>query len=198
MVKSKAEAKEKIIIATTELIKEYGDISKITIRDIAVKAEVGVGLINYHFQTKENLIDLCILRIISYFIEELESLYKDTEMNPIGKLKHAFKLKCAYVAANPEIARISMLLDLNSDSEGDNTDRAARVHFKGLREIFGYRKTDGELFVILHTLMASIQGAFLRNNVFKAHTGIDFFDDDQRESFIDSLIDELIGGGELC
>ncbi len=53
MVKQDKGIKEKIIHATIELIKKHGDISKITVRDIAANAGVGIGLINYHFQTKD-------------------------------------------------------------------------------------------------------------------------------------------------
>lgn len=192
MSKVKNIAREKIIHITTELIKEYEDISKITIRDIAVKAQVGSGLINYHFQTKENLIGICIQRIISQFIDEIERLYDNLEMSPIDKLKYVFKAKCAFIVANPIISKTSMMLDLNTATLDDNTDQAARVHFKVLKEIYGDRKTDREIFVILHIMMSSIQVTFLRNDVIKVYTDIDFSDKEQREFYIDSLIDRVL------
>lgn len=194
MNKTKAEAaQEKIIKVTTQLIKEYGDINKITIRDIANKAEVGIGLINYHFQTKENLIELCILKIISKFLEGIEEMYHNLEMSPIDKLKHMYKAKCDFVVSYPGISKISILLDLNSSGLNGNTDQAAKANFQVLKEIYGDRKTDSELFIILHTLMSSFQFAFLRSDVFKAQTGIDFYDKEQRERFINLLIDTVIG-----
>lgn len=46
--------KEVIIHATTELIRESdGNITKITSRKIAGRAEVGLGLINYHLEVKK-------------------------------------------------------------------------------------------------------------------------------------------------
>lgn len=51
--------KEVIIDVTTELIRENnGNVTKITSRKIAERAEVGLGLINYHFGSKENLITI--------------------------------------------------------------------------------------------------------------------------------------------
>ena len=48
------EIKEQIINAAIDLIKETnGSIDKITIRQIAKRAGVGVGLINYHFQSNQ-------------------------------------------------------------------------------------------------------------------------------------------------
>jgi AcrR family transcriptional regulator len=44
------------LAAATALIAESGgDIARWTVRAIAERAQVGAGLINYHFQTKENL-----------------------------------------------------------------------------------------------------------------------------------------------
>ena len=52
---STEDEKEVIIKATTELIQENdGNITKITSRRIAERAGVGLGLINYHFESKEN------------------------------------------------------------------------------------------------------------------------------------------------
>ncbi len=57
--------KEKLIMVTIELITGGGgNIEDITTRAIAQKAGVGVGLVNYHFQTKDNLIEICVGRII--------------------------------------------------------------------------------------------------------------------------------------
>ena len=56
--------KNRIIEATTELIEQYnGSIKDITARMIAAKAEVGLGLISYHFRSKEKLITECVQRI---------------------------------------------------------------------------------------------------------------------------------------
>lgn len=58
--------KEVIIGVTTELIQENnGNITRITSRKIAERAGVGLGLINYHFGSKENLITICVQRIIN-------------------------------------------------------------------------------------------------------------------------------------
>lgn len=63
--------KNRIIEATTELIEQYnGSIKDITARMIAAKAGVGLGLINYHFGSKEKLITECVQRIIGKVVTE--------------------------------------------------------------------------------------------------------------------------------
>ena len=60
------EAKELIIQASIELIEaSEGNIRNITARSIADKSGVSLGLINYHFGSKDKLIAICCNRIIN-------------------------------------------------------------------------------------------------------------------------------------
>jgi AcrR family transcriptional regulator len=64
-MKSSEQVRQKIIDVTIDLINNSnGAIEAITTRSISQKAGIGVGLINYHFQTKENLIEICVQKII--------------------------------------------------------------------------------------------------------------------------------------
>ena len=72
MVKN-ANVKNRIIEVTTELIEKHnGNIKDITARMIATKADVGLGLINYHFGSKEKLITECVQRIIGKVVTEFQ------------------------------------------------------------------------------------------------------------------------------
>lgn len=87
--------REKIIEVTTELIIEsQGDLSQVTARKIANRAEVGLGLIHYHFESKDQLITECVQRIINKEIRTF--VPQDTEYsdNPI----EADKQRLAYWA----------------------------------------------------------------------------------------------------
>ena len=62
----KDETKELILRETIQLIREKdGDLSKVTARLIAERAGVSLGLINYHFSNKDNLILECTQMIIN-------------------------------------------------------------------------------------------------------------------------------------
>ena len=68
-----ANVKNRIIEVTTELIEKHnGNIKDITARMIATKADVGLGLINYHFGSKEKLITECVQRIIEKVVTEFQ------------------------------------------------------------------------------------------------------------------------------
>ncbi len=105
------EIKEKLLDVTMELIKEKkGNLNNITLREIAKRAKTGVGLINYHFQSKKNLIDLCVQRIISGVIVGAKA---DMEkLSPMEKLKTSVKIPIDFLMENPDISKISILSDL--------------------------------------------------------------------------------------
>lgn len=68
-MKKTRDVKEIIIQATTALIEENsGHVQRITARTIAERAGGGLGLINYPFTSKENLITICVQRIIGNVI----------------------------------------------------------------------------------------------------------------------------------
>ncbi|MBP5331919.1 MAG: helix-turn-helix transcriptional regulator [Lachnospiraceae bacterium] len=69
---SAKETKEKILKCTTELILERGgDISNVTIRTIAARAGIGVGLTNHYFESKEQLVEECIESVFAELFEML-------------------------------------------------------------------------------------------------------------------------------
>ena len=69
---SAKETKDRIIKCTTDLILERdGDIDNVTIRMIAARAGIGVGLANHYFQSKEQLVSECIDRVFSELFEML-------------------------------------------------------------------------------------------------------------------------------
>ena len=81
---SAKETKEKILKCTTELLLERGgDIGNVTIRTIAARAGIGVGLTNHYFSSKEQLIEECIESVFSELFEMLggEGSYKPSEIH---------------------------------------------------------------------------------------------------------------------
>ena len=60
------------------------------------------------------------------------------------------------------------------------------------REIYGEKKTEQEIWIIAHTVLAGARQAFLRTEVLRKKTGYDFFVKKQRDEFLDKLIDNVI------
>lgn len=191
---SEINAKEKIINETISLIQEGKNVDEITIRKIAERANAGIGLINYHFNTKENLINHCVRIIVSQIIGKFNPIYNSLDCTPVEKLKYMAKSTSNFMVTNAGISRISILHDFQEGSIEDNTIRSSEAYYQIFREIFGDKKSERELKIMLQMFVATIQVTFLHSEVYKEYSGIDFFDKKEREAFIDDFLDILLKG----
>lgn len=192
-MKNTVDVKEKLIAVTKELILQAnGEFEKITIRSIAEKAGVGVGLINYHFQTKENLIEQCVQDVITTDIKNFHPNIDFKNMSPLERINISAKGVADFLVDNKEMSRISILGDLKNPSSMDNT----------FKTITGFLYTftgspncdDTNIKQLAFMLCAVMQSAFLRNDVNLEILGFDFFDKKDRDNFIDLLTTKIFGG----
>lgn len=188
VVKQKADIRRKIIDATIGLMKEHGDISLITMRDIAARAGTGAGLINYHFQTKENLISVCSLEMIGSALAQMQAMSQAMQMTAVERLFQLSKGIAEFMAMNEGIARVSITSDITSPKASDNTAQLAWMLLPLVKEICGPGKSDTELMLMLHAFISAIESAFLRRDVLAKTIGFNFARQEQREKFIRDCI----------
>jgi len=139
-MKYHSEIQEKIIEATISLIENSeGLIENITMRAIAQKADVAVGLINYHFTSKKNLIEVCVQRIISHvmrtfsgteYVDDGESVGDKSGGDMASFTTSVF----TFLVKHPEISKISMLSDLSQPSTESNSSVSYRAILKALHQ----------------------------------------------------------------
>ncbi len=181
--------KEKLVEVTTDLIKEKkGNLNNITIREIAKRAEVGVGLINYHFQSKENLINLCVQRIISGVIVTAKADMSD--LSPLDRVKASAKIPIDFLMENPDISRISILGDFIEGHPDDNTFQTLARYFYYVRQA----DTSADNFFKAIFFIHGLQGIFLRWELYKDK--FDFSDKVERDRLMDMLEERIFGGKE--
>lgn len=203
MTKRDTETRDKIIEAASQLIREQGGTESVTTRDIAARAGVGVGLINYHFQTKEHLLDLCIQRIISRVIDGFDALTRSVDLPPVDKLRFLLKQNMRFLVENPGISRASILHDIHTPGGGDNTAQTLQAYLPVVRaalaslsrsypsETCGEEVDEGHVVAITHCLIYTLQILFLRGGAGALTSGCDPADPEQRDRFIDALIDRM-------
>lgn len=80
--------KERILEETLKLISEEG-FDNVTIRKIAKRANVNVALINYHFGSKNKLLNIALKKILSVLMETF-SLLENEKVDPLGRLRSFF------------------------------------------------------------------------------------------------------------
>lgn len=184
-------AKEKIIEVTIDLIqKANGEVHKITTRTIAKEAGVGIGLINYHFESKNKLIEICVQRIISDVIKSFKPDVND-ELSSINRLKKVTKMVASFLIENPSVAKISILGDMNAPKAADNTMKTVNGFLFSMGD---YDIPKEEKMLLSFGLTSILQAAFLRKDTMKESFGFDFNNKKEREIFIDFMVDRLFGG----
>ncbi|PJI09227.1 MULTISPECIES: TetR/AcrR family transcriptional regulator [Clostridium] len=184
-------AKEKIIEVTIDLIQNAnGEIHKITTRAIAKQAGIGVGLVNYHFESKNKLIEICVQRIISDVIRSFKPKINN-ELDSIDRIKKVTKMVADFLIQNPSVSKISILGDMNTPSTVDNTMQTVKGFLISMED---YNFPKEEKMLLSFALTSILQAVFLRKNITKESFGFDFNNKEERESFIDFMIDKLFGG----
>lgn len=184
--------KEHIMDVTTQLIQESGgDINRITIRRIAERAQVGLGLINYHFGSKDKLLLECTQRIINNVVHCFTPEKKDYgEYGDRYRLADWAKQVYDFLFKNRVISMMSILGDMqdyHTACNSVNTQRGFALALANLTD-------DKQKKMLVFTLTSTMQAAFLSGEYSKEILGYDLYQKEERDSFIDTVVEMLFSG----
>lgn len=187
--------KELIIQATLELIREKGEqISDITVREICQKADVGLGLVNYHFGNKDKLIDLCVERIINGIVDKFHSIQKETEgLAPFERLDYLGNMTFTFLFEHYAISKISILSDMRMPGEDDNTHRTYLAYLplvSACRPDWDKETLARKTF----SLITVMQQSFLRHKVIVQLYGTDLTVPEERMKFHRAILHDILEG----
>ncbi|MDF2512000.1 MAG: transcriptional regulator [Herbinix sp.] len=185
---TKEQATQQLIIDTAKaLLEETEDIDKITVRQIAQRADVGIGLINYHFKSKDNLLSIAIGDTMANIILNFSKSDNYAELDPIEKLRELLKELYTLSDKKDNIMRFILSRDIMSGN------MQTPLHLIPLlKQIFGNKKDDMGLRILALQILYPIQVTGLNRDAFYMYSGIDVSDKEQRNRFIDNLINNLI------
>lgn len=194
-MKDKTNLKETIIYATTELIQECnGDVNKITLRKISERAGVGLGLINYHFGSKEQLIVLCVQRIINNvvmcFSPDKKTYDEKDGLEDKDRLEDWAKQVYDFLFENYAISSISILGDMQNYHVKSNSVYTQKGFSMAIQNDISEEKKR----LLAFMLTSSMQVAFLSGNTSKEILGYDLRIKRERDSFVESLVKLLFIG----
>lgn len=192
-MKNTKEVKERIIKAATELIEESGgNTESITSRKIAERANVALGLINYHFANKDNLISICTKRMLSgiimCFLPDDDGVEVLTDKEQVAQRA---KKVMDYIFRYPSVSSISTLDDL-----GDYTMRGNSVAIqKGFSLAINKKTMDEDTKrLLVFMLTSAIQTAFLARGVSKEVLGYDVTVKEERDACAQRMAEILFEG----
>jgi len=163
------------------------DPDRITIRQIAEQAEVGIGLVNYHFQSKENLFKQAVDTAAGQIEDRWQHSLDPTIADPVERLKAMLKANARVGTDNLKYARISIQHEL---LHGEIS--VPQVILPVLREIYAGEKDEPAVRMIAFSLVTTLQVIFLRQRAFRRCAGIAMFDEDQRDLWIEQLVDQIL------
>ncbi len=174
-IENHSDIKEKIINTTISLIeRSNGIVENITVREIAHKADVAVGLINYHFGSKKNLIEICVQRIISHVMETFSEKGNSSDKEN-GASRNDVDIASftasvfTFLINNPEISKISMLGDLSQP----NIESNSSVSYKAIFKVIPDAEPENIRKIKAFILLSTIQSAFLNRLISNDLLGFD-------------------------
>lgn len=186
------DAKGRIVRAAIELMQQAGCAEELTMRLIAERAGVGVGLVNYHFQTKERLLEQAVQVYIAEVISSWPARHQAKD--PVERLKSMLKATARFLSEHANVSRISIHQDLLHPSPGDHSIQTIEAMLPVLREAVGGGARESDLRLMGVQLTALLQVFFLRKDVCREYTGVDFDSGRQRDRLVEQLVDQVLSG----
>lgn len=95
--------KRKLLDATELLVSENG-FDKVSVRDITGAVKANVAAVNYHFGSREGLMDLVMLRLLEPLCEERSNALEQAERQRGGKMAPLEEIVGAFTKALPATA----------------------------------------------------------------------------------------------
>lgn len=181
------EGSERILQATVELLRSAGA-KGLTVRRIADKAGVGVGLINYHFGTKARLLEAAAERMLASS-GDVEAPGLASRLDPDTRLRRMLRARMRWLEADPALA--GMLAE-EVLAAGELSDVEALLG--PLAEGQGRRRTEMELRMMSLLLWSFPAVLALHATEFGRFLGVDLRQWPGRETALDVLTRLLLGG----
>ena len=181
------DAKENIFQAASRLVAEGKDEGQITTRAIAAVAGVNSALVNYYFQSKENLLSCVVATMMGDIIKRF-SKPDDKKADMVWRLKNMLTGTAEAAFRHRNICKIAISQELKAGCRN-----SCIMVMPFLRGILPSRE-DGDLVIIALQLMLPFHYIVLYPELYGDYLGTDFFDRDRREATIGRMVDCLLPG----
>jgi AcrR family transcriptional regulator len=187
MKQDEASAKKKILHAAIELISEGKNERQITMRQIALRAGVNLALVNYYFQTKDNLLSQAVGIMMDDIIEKTA---KDgyTDADAQKSLRDMLLTTADAAFKHRNISAIAISAELKS-----NCENSCKLVKPLLKDILP-ECSESDLRIIALQLMIPFHHIVLNPEYYGRYLDTDFYDDNKRQQKINQMVDCVLAG----
>lgn len=186
MKQDKANAKAKIYQATLELLDSGEDASQISTRQIANKAGVNVALINYYYQSKENLLSEVVGKMMEGIIDQVPKGVGGPK-NAESRLRNILISTADAAFRHENICKVAIMTELKK-----GCGNSCAMILPLLEEILNGCKAD--LDIIALQLMLPFHHIALEPDLYGRLLDTDFFDKSKRDQKINQIFDCVLAG----
>lgn len=189
-MEKKTKSRDLILNTTIELLLEKIDRNDETskppsFREIASRAEVSLGLINYYFKTQDILIRQAVKWYIGTKVIEPFDPFKEDSGESLSEREKLTKVILGpldFIFIHPKLAKISILNDFSYPSSDDNSSATWQGFYQTIKKI---KKggNDRDIRFAAWSIISSIHEAFLRPEHFKESCGFDLTIQEHRSEF---------------
>lgn len=185
--------KERILETMLILIGEDG-LQKITVRHLAEKAGVNVAAINYHFGSKEKLVETAL----AFFGTKLESTFlmlESADMDDKEKIKGAVKNFFTLLAAYPGFIKSLLFYSMKKKNlktlPYTQVKRGQELLIKVLKRIYN-TSSEEEVRIKLFQLISALVLPSLLEDFTVPLYDIDLSTGETREAYVDLLLETYL------
>ena len=178
-------ARKKIFQATWELIGEGKLEHQITIREIAARAGVNLALVNYYYQSKENLLSQVVATMMVNLVEQSNQT-DPSETDALTRLRNMLSVTANAAFSYRNICRIAISLELKAGCEN-----SCKLVMPLLQEIVP-EASESDLHIIALQLMLPFHHILLKPEFYNSYLDTDFFDEQKRSQTINRMTESLL------
>ncbi len=198
-MKNKTKSRDLILNTTIELLLENSTQNSETVkppsfREIAARAQVSLGLINYHFQSQDNLIRQAVKWYIDTKIIKPFNPFKNgggESLSGMEKLIRVILGPLDFIYEYPKLAKISIINDFVYPASDDNSAATWHGIYLTVKEI-QKNGDDQKIRIAVWSVIASIHEAFLRPEHFRQSCGLDLTKQGHRNQFATHLAEIIL------
>lgn len=193
-MESKNTTRERILQATLGIIGSEG-VQNVTTRKIAAAADVNIAAINYHFGSKDNVINEALKILINKFVRSYDYL-DDFTVSPEQRLKN-FLMSFADAALEyPDVFRNFINQAMNSNHESfEYIEFMKKIGLEKLKLILReitQIQDDDILLMKIFQMFSSLEFPVLLGNQMESFSKFDYNDKEYRYKYVELLLKSLL------